>query len=211
MTMESDSFIEITRKASEVVDELSPFLTEVRSTQRAGAMVAVTLARRAGLTLRAADQIATGAIATAQRNGFKPITATVVDPAGNTIVQKRMDGCSPAAFPAFSFAKAFTCVVTGLSSRGFRDKYTGDGAGPDKYCQMVSMVNITDGKMAPFPGGVLLKDDSGILGAVGISGASSDEDEYCALEGVKSSRAEGLLECVTEPAEHSCKTVREPQ
>lgn len=61
--------------------------------------------RCAGLTLRAADQIASGAIHACQRNGFAPITATVVDPAGDVIVQKRMDGCSAAVFPEFSYAK----------------------------------------------------------------------------------------------------------
>jgi uncharacterized protein GlcG (DUF336 family) len=61
-----------------------------------------------------------------------------------------MDGCPPSGIPAFSFAKAFTCVSMGLSSRAFRDKYTSD-SDPAKYCQMLSMVNITEGKMAPFP------------------------------------------------------------
>jgi uncharacterized protein GlcG (DUF336 family) len=47
---------------------------------------------------------------------------------------------------------------------------------------MTSMVNITEGKMAPFPGGVLMKDQEGnVIGAVGVSGASGDEDEYCAI------------------------------
>ena len=66
-------------------------------------------------------------------------------------MQKRMDGCPPAAIPEFSFAKAYTCISMGLSSRAFRDKYTADAADPGKYCQMLSMVNITGGKMAPFP------------------------------------------------------------
>ena len=50
-----------------------------------------------------------------------------------------------------------------------------------------SMVAITEGKMAPFPGGILLKcaTEGHVLGAVGISGASADEDEFCALEGGK--------------------------
>ena len=39
------------------------------------------------------------------------------------------------------------------TSRAFRDKYTLEGL-PAKYCQMMAMVNITDGKMAPFPGGM---------------------------------------------------------
>ena len=38
--------------------------------------------------------------------------------------------------------------------------------------------------MAPFPGGVLMKNNDGVVGAVGVSGASGDEDEYCALRGI---------------------------
>lgn len=99
-----------------------------------------------------------------------------------------------------------------MSSRAFRDKYTGAGNDSAKFCQMLSMVrtpqqhhphtehtlfpygeggshsavvvvvcdwqvNITGGKMAPFPGGVLLREgESGaVLGAVGVSGAAGDE------------------------------------
>ena len=92
-----------------------------------------------------------------------------------------MDGCAPVGIPEFSFAKAYTCIATKNSSRTFRDKYTSSGD-PGKFCQMTSMVSITDGKMAPFPGGVLMKSKSGeVLGAVGVSGASGDEDEFCAL------------------------------
>ena len=47
------------------------------------------------------------------------------------------------------------------------------------------MVAITGGKMAPFPGGVVVKNAEGeIIGAVGVSGASGDEDEYSAIRGV---------------------------
>eukprot|EP01048_Picozoa_sp_COSAG05_P028143 COSAG05_NODE_8580_length_691_cov_0.932432_3_plen_48_part_01 len=48
-----------------------------------------------------------------------------------------MDGCSPAAIPEFSYAKAYTCVSFGVSSRGFRDKYATPTSTPDKYCQML--------------------------------------------------------------------------
>jgi uncharacterized protein GlcG (DUF336 family) len=36
----------------------------------------------------------------------------------------------------------------------------------------------------PVPGGILIRDGSGIIGAVGISGDTSDNDEACALEGI---------------------------
>lgn len=58
--------------------------------------------------------------------------------------------------------------------------------------------------MAPFPGGVVIKAAEGgdIVGAVGVSGASADEDEYCALLGVQEAGLEGV---VTEPVQHALK------
>ena len=68
------------------------------------------------------------------------------------------------------------------SSRQWRDKLTSEGGQPAKFCTMNAMVVISDGKMAPFPGGILLKTADGkVLGAVGVSGGTDDEDEYCAL------------------------------
>lgn len=111
---------------------------------------------QSSLNLDLADTIANKVIETCKTNKFAPITVNVLDASGLRIVSKRMDGCAPVGIPEFSFAKAYTCIVTKNSSRAFRDKYTGSGdAG--KFCQMTSMVNITEGKMAPFPGGVLMK------------------------------------------------------
>ena len=48
------------------------------------------------------------------------------------------------------------------------------------------MNQIADGKLAPFPGGVLIKNHEGkIVGAVGCSGATADQDEYCAMKAVQ--------------------------
>ena len=58
--------------------------------------------------------------------------------------------------------------------------------------------------MAPFPGGVLIKAaDGSILGAVGVSGATGDEDEYCAIRGVIESEFRGVN---TVPKEANCAT-----
>ena len=137
------------------------------------------------LNLDLADTIANHVIKTCKTHNFAPITVNVLDASGLRVVSKRMDGCAPVGIPEFAFAKAYTCIVTKNSSRAFRAKYTGSGdAG--KFCQMTSMVNITDGKMAPFPGGVLMKNSDGVtIGAVGVSGASGDEDEFCALSGIQ--------------------------
>ena len=75
------------------------------------------------------------------------------------------------------------------------------------YCMAMSMVNITGGKMAPFPGGVLMKarGSGNILGAVGVSGATGDEDEYCAMRGI----IEASNQIETMPAQHSCTTLKD--
>ena len=155
------------------------------------------------MNLELADILANGVIETAKRNGFAPIVVTVLDINANSIVQKRMDGPVHAAFPEFSLAKAFTCVSMKTSSREFRDKYTADGD-PTKMAQLTSMMSIAD--MAAFPGGVLVKNELGdVVGAIGVSGAAGDEDEYCALRSVWDSG----LGLTTQPTEHSCSTAQD--
>jgi glc operon protein GlcG len=129
----------------------------------------------------------------------------VVDEQANVLVQKRMDGCIHVGIPEFSYAKAYTCVVTNLSSREFRDKYTSEN-NPAKFCQMNSMIDISGGRMAAFPGGILIRNrDNDVVGAIGVSGASGDEDEYVCLRSVWDSG----LPLTTQPKEHSCSTSRE--
>jgi uncharacterized protein GlcG (DUF336 family) len=131
------------------------------------------------------------------------VAVNVVDHQANILVQKRMDGCNQVGIPEFSYAKAYTCIVMNQSSREFRDKYTG-GNDIAKVCQMNSMINITGGKMAAFPGGILLRNnDNEVLGAIGVSGASGDEDEYVGLRSVWDSD----LPLTTQPRKHSCNTV----
>ena len=117
-----------------------------------------------------------------------------------------MDGCATQAIPEFAYAKAYTCIGTKNSSRAFRDKYTADGSA-GKFCQMTSMVSITGGNMAPFPGGVLMKGaDGSVFGAVGVSGAAGDEDEYCAMRGIIEAKIGGVS---TVPATPSCSTIKD--
>mmetsp|Transcript_17938 Transcript_17938/g.38774 ORF Transcript_17938/g.38774 Transcript_17938/m.38774 type:complete len:162 (-) Transcript_17938:1955-2440(-) len=157
------------------------------------------------LTLEIADRLANGVINCVKRNKFAPVAVNIVDRQANVLVQKRMDGCIHVGIPEFSYAKAYTCAVTNLASREFRDKYTSDN-NPAKFCQMNSMIDISGGKMAAFPGGILLRNnDSEVIGAIGVSGASGDEDEYAGLKSVWDSG----LPMQTQPKEHSCTTLRE--
>mmetsp|Transcript_28781 Transcript_28781/g.69624 ORF Transcript_28781/g.69624 Transcript_28781/m.69624 type:complete len:240 (-) Transcript_28781:150-869(-) len=158
------------------------------------------------LSLEQADAIANNVVTVCQRNGFSPVAVTVLDASGSTIVSKRMDGCSVVGIPDFSRAKAYSCVVNKYPSRAFRDRYTAEEASA-KFCQMTSMVALSGNQMAPFPGGIVLKVNDYVIGAVGVSGAAGDEDEYCAITAVQEASIPGLM---TVPAEHSCTTVNEP-
>jgi len=162
------------------------------------------------LSLRVADEIATLAVQAASANGFNPVTVYVLDSAGNTIVQKRMDDCPAMAYPKIAFAKANTCVSMKSSSRAYAKKYLtskdGGSVGPETFVRVLNQISTVDGTAAAFPGGVLIREKSSgsILGSVGVSGAAGDEDEYCALAGVMECSISDQL--MTEPAEHSCKT-----
>ena len=83
-------------------------------------------------------------------------------------------------------------VGTHSNSRAIKDKYL-----PDRLAQLVSMTTIAANHEIDFvavPGGVLCRDaDGDVVGAIGVSGASADEDEHCAVIG---GQAAGL---VTEP------------
>jgi len=51
------------------------------------------------LTMKVADKIANAAIACCEENKFNPFTVVVVDPNGNVILKKKMDGCSSVGIP----------------------------------------------------------------------------------------------------------------
>ena len=157
------------------------------------------------LTLRHADAIADKVIECCTRNGFNPITVFVLDAfSGSPLVSKRMDGCSPIGVPDFAKAKAYSCLVNKYPSRTFRDRYTSTDSSA-KFCQMTTMVAVAGNSMAPFPGGILLKVGDSIVGAVGVSGAAGDEDEYCAIRGV----VEVGLGISTVPEKPTCDTMKD--
>lgn len=152
------------------------------------------------LTLEAADKMSSVALQEAAIHASAPVSVVVLDASGRTLVVKTMVACATLA-PDLALAKARTCVGFHMSSRAFKDNYiNGDGGGP-KMPQALAMgtVGAAAGQaVASFPGGVLCRDgDMNVVGAIGVSGARSDEDEHCAILGAQ---AVGL---VTEPAKSS--------
>jgi len=150
------------------------------------------------LTLAAADEMANVALNEAAARGFNPVSVCVLDPSGRVLVSKTMVAC-PTLAPELSQAKARTCVGFHVSSRFFKENYiNAEGAGP-KMPQALAMgiIGASAGlPVASFPGGVLCRDAANnVVGAIGVSGAASDEDEHCAILGA---HAVGLY---TEPAQ----------
>lgn len=72
------------------------------------------------------------------------------------------------------------------------------------------MVSVMEGELIPVAGGVVIKSaaDGAIVGAVGVSGAAADEDEYLAIQGVVNADCNASNELTTEPPEHRCTTLK---
>ncbi len=135
---------------------------------------------RPTLTLEAADAMASRAIEECKAKSFTDVSVCVVDASGRAIVSKRMIDC--ASLPQkMALAKAMACIATNAaSSRGLRDKYC-----PGREPQLLNMVALSTASsegIAAVPGGMLLRSDDGaVVGAIGVSGATADEDEHCAI------------------------------
>lgn len=159
---------------------------------RGGSQQAIVTSKPS-LTLEAADAMASAALAEAVTKDFKDVSVCVMDASGRVLVSKTMVGC-PKLIPTMAEAKAGAAIGTHASSRALKDKYV-----PDRTPQLTAMTTLSAASHQPFvavPGGVLCRDAAkNVVGAIGVSGASADEDEHCAVVGA---HAVGL---VTEPAQ----------
>lgn len=119
------------------------------------------------------------AFAEASAKDMDPLTIFVMDGGGHLIAAEREDGCAPLRFPV-ARGKAFAALGNGASSRtvGERNEL--------RPAFLASVAAASEGKFVPVPGGVLiLNEHDQVIGAVGVSGASSDEDEYVAMTGIE--------------------------
>ena len=130
------------------------------------------------LTLSQANQIIAAALAASKDAGYKPMGIAVLDESGHLKAFAREDGASMFRFEVAQ-AKAWGAVGMGASSRvlGQRAK--------DNPNFFVSLAATANGKFLPQTGAVLIKDAAGnLLGAVGASGGTGDEDEAICMAGV---------------------------
>ncbi|SPF80273.1 GlcG/HbpS family heme-binding protein [Pseudoprimorskyibacter insulae] len=130
------------------------------------------------LSLEAAETICNVAIAFGRSQNFLPLTVVVLDSGGQIVVAKREDGCGIVRFDV-AFAKAWGALGMGLPA-----KTLGVNLGQNPAF-LNAIVAASGGRMAPNWGGVLILDDHDtVIGAVGISGDTGENDELCVLEGI---------------------------
>jgi uncharacterized protein GlcG (DUF336 family) len=131
------------------------------------------------LTLDKANKIIENAIRKARELDLSPLTVVVLDEAGHLKALQREDGASMIR-QQIATAKAWGAVNMGVSSRSLANVAI---QRPDF---MNALVNIANGNIMPAPGGVLIRDTNNrLIGAVGISGDSSEKDERCAIAGIE--------------------------
>lgn len=137
-----------------------------------------------GITLEQARAIIASALAKASDAGLKPLAVVVLDAGGHTTAFERQDGASAMRFK-LAHGKAYGAIAMGLGSRALYER------AQDQPYFIDAMNALADGALVPVPGGVLIRDGEGTLvGAAGVTGDNSDNDEMCAIAGVE---AAGLV------------------
>ncbi|MEP0944314.1 MAG: heme-binding protein [Rhizobiaceae bacterium] len=127
------------------------------------------------LPLELASQIADAALAIGRREKMHPLTVVVLDVGGKIIAAKSEDGSGTQRF-GIALGKASGALGMGISSRLIRDRLS------ERIAFQSALAAAADGKFIPVPGGVLIEDAEGYtIGAVGISGDTSEKDEFCAI------------------------------
>lgn len=133
----------------------------------------------ADLPLDTARKILDAAFAKAGELKLKPLVVTILDARGVLKLAAAQDGTSLMR-AEIAHGKAYGALALGLGSRALFQR-----AQEQPY--FVDAVNtLARGALVPVPGGVLIMDGPNLLGAVGISGDTSDNDEACAIAGIQS-------------------------
>lgn len=132
------------------------------------------------LKLDQANKIIDVALMEARKRNFARLAVAVLDAGGHLIAFQREDG---AGFFRVDIAcgKAWGALGMGFGTRELAERAA-------RYPTFVTtLASASQGRIIPSPGGVLIADAAGeIIGAVGISGDSGDNDEICAIAGIQS-------------------------
>lgn len=127
------------------------------------------------LDLAAAQRIVTAALAEAARRSVR-VSAAVVDAGGHLVAFGRMDGAEIAG-PVLAVDKAYTAVANRISTMELSELAAPGG-------ELFGLHANGAGRFVIFGGGVPVTVDGDVVGAVGVSGASTADDDACARAGL---------------------------
>jgi uncharacterized protein GlcG (DUF336 family) len=131
------------------------------------------------LTLTQASAIVDIALKKGRETNCAPLTVAVLDAGGHLVAFKREDRSGILRFD-IAFGKAWGALGMGFGSRTLFER----AANTPQFFNALAVASA--GRVVPNPGGVLIMDAGGdVIGAVGISGDTSDKDEACALAGIE--------------------------
>ncbi len=135
------------------------------------------------ISLSHAQKVIDAALAHAREADLKPLSVAVLDSRGALKAAASEEGVSLKRFEV-AHGKAHGALALGMGSRAL-------GARAEQQAYFIAAASHVAGPLVPVPGGVLIKSEDGeLLGAVGISGDTSDNDEAACLAGIK---AAGLV------------------
>ncbi len=136
------------------------------------------------ISLAKANRIITAGFSKGKELGLKPLAISVLDAGGHLIAFQRQDGASMMRFD-IATGKAWGALALGMGSRAVNKLAT------DRPHFFTGLSGVSDGRIIPVPGGMLVKSKSGeTIGAVGVTGDTSDNDEAAGMAGIE---AAGLV------------------
>ncbi len=139
------------------------------------------------ITLRKARTIIRKALEKGREMELKPLSVVVLDAGGHPLAFEREDGAAPGRF-AVAHGKAYGAVMLGMAG-------TAQMARAEQQAYFMNAVNgLYGGQVVPVPGGVLVRDKKGaVIGAVGVTGDTSDNDAVAALAGIEAAALSGEI------------------
>jgi uncharacterized protein GlcG (DUF336 family) len=131
------------------------------------------------LTLEAAQTIVSAALKHGRGANMKPLGVVVLDARGALKAYAAEDKSSLKRFE-IAHGKAFGCLAVGQGSRNLNKMAA------DRPQFVAALTHVVGGTFIPVPGGALIRNAAGdVVGAVGVSGDTSDNDEACGVAGIK--------------------------
>ena len=139
------------------------------------------------ISLSQSRAIIEGALAEGRVLDLKPLSVVVLDPRAAMVAMMSEDGVSQMR-ARIAHGKANAAIALGMGTRALMNR-------AEQQAYFIQAVNgVAGGDMVPVPGGVLIQDQAGtLLGALGISGDTSDNDEAAAIAGIEAAGLNAVI------------------